>query len=94
MGNNRSTQSLDALMAEYARRAAERRLRDELHARYRDLHRHAVLRRTASYILALALVVLTATAAMPPVEYDYITGNHAASPAVTLAVVRTTLAAL
>lgn len=94
MENNVSSAQLDAMLAQYARRSAERRLRDELHANYRRLHRHAVCRRAVGYALALALVCIVASAAMPSMEYDYITANHAATPSATLACVRTTLAAL
>ena len=91
---NINPDSLDILLVEYARRSAERRLLDELHAGYRSLHRRAVLRRTALYALALAVVGLAASAAIPPSDYDYITANHVVTPAATIAGVHATLAAL
>lgn len=86
--------TLDSLLAEYARRSAERRLCGALRADYRRLHRGALRRRAVAYAVALAAVGLAASAAIPPAQYDYITANHVASPAATIAGVHTTLAAL
>lgn len=94
MESNITTENLDAMLAHYARLGVEQRLHDELQAGYRRLHRRAVGRRAVGYTLALLLVGLTASAAMPAMEYDYITGNHAVVPAATIAGVRSTLAAL
>lgn len=94
MENNITPGLVDAIVARHARQSAEQRLRRELHDNYRRLHRRTVRRRAAAYVVALALVALTASAAIPAMEYDYITNNHAAVPSATLAGVRTTLAAL
>ncbi len=94
MDKNITEEQLEFMLAECARHTAEQRLLDDLRANYDRLHRRFVCCRLAIYALALVLVVVAVSAALPAMEYDYITANHAVVPSVTLDDVRTTLAAL
>lgn len=65
---------LEQMLATVA--AVERMVHHEAARRCRRMRRL----RTAAYILALLLVGVVTTAAMPAHRYDYVLGTHAAHP--------------
>ena len=94
MDNDSKNDNFEQIMATYAIHAAEQRLRDELASNYPRLRRRWTRRRNAVMAVLLAVVAMTATAAMPAPGYNYLRGSNATAPTLAINDINATLAAL